>query len=194
MKLRTAVMAALLTGAIPALGTTAAIAATTAPSQSEHGIQWYQGDIDAAFARAKAENKPLFLYWAPHAPHLPSTPLKQDQGSLQDELNPWMPVDERDVRQEPESNKDVWRNRQRGDQQRARIAQSGVGASDQSNRQESEQQVEGPVVQPVQPELGTGLCVQRIERRPHEQVQGEQRGELVKGTGETIRRQAPQQE
>jgi thioredoxin-related protein len=59
MNFRTAVLAALLTGAIPALGTTAAIAA----SQSEHGIQWYQGDIDAAFARAKAENKPLFLYW-----------------------------------------------------------------------------------------------------------------------------------
>ena len=27
------------------------------------GIAWQQGDVAAAFARAKAENKPLFLYW-----------------------------------------------------------------------------------------------------------------------------------
>jgi hypothetical protein len=36
--------------------------------------------------------------------------------------------------------------------------------------------------------------VERIERSPHEQVQDEQRGELVKGPGETIGRQASQQE
>jgi hypothetical protein len=36
--------------------------------------------------------------------------------------------------------------------------------------------------------------MQRIERRPHEQVQTEQRSELIKGTGEMIRRQAPEQE
>jgi thioredoxin-like negative regulator of GroEL len=29
----------------------------------EHGIQWHRGDIDAAFAQAKVENKPVFLYW-----------------------------------------------------------------------------------------------------------------------------------
>lgn len=27
------------------------------------GISWQQGDVDAAFARARAENKPVFLYW-----------------------------------------------------------------------------------------------------------------------------------
>jgi thioredoxin-related protein len=27
------------------------------------GIAWQQGDVDAAFALAKASNKPLFLYW-----------------------------------------------------------------------------------------------------------------------------------
>ncbi|XLM19574.1 thioredoxin family protein, partial [Chromobacterium piscinae] len=27
------------------------------------GIAWQQGDVPAAFARAKAENKPVFLYW-----------------------------------------------------------------------------------------------------------------------------------
>jgi thiol-disulfide isomerase/thioredoxin len=27
------------------------------------GIAWFDGDVDAAFARAKAEGKPVFLYW-----------------------------------------------------------------------------------------------------------------------------------
>jgi thioredoxin-related protein len=27
------------------------------------GIAWHTGDVDSAFARAKRENKPLFLYW-----------------------------------------------------------------------------------------------------------------------------------
>ena len=27
------------------------------------GIEWFDGDVDAAFARAKAEGKPVFLYW-----------------------------------------------------------------------------------------------------------------------------------
>jgi thiol-disulfide isomerase/thioredoxin len=27
------------------------------------GIDWYQGDVDAAFAAAKSASKPLFLYW-----------------------------------------------------------------------------------------------------------------------------------
>src|SRR5689334_16461022 len=34
-----------------------------APARAEHAIAWETGDVDAAFARAKAENKPLFLYW-----------------------------------------------------------------------------------------------------------------------------------
>ena len=49
----------------------AATAATTAPT-ADHagtashlpaGIDWYAGDVDAAFAAAKAADKPLFLYW-----------------------------------------------------------------------------------------------------------------------------------
>ena len=38
------------------------IAAVATP-QAEHAIAWETGDVDAAFARAKTENKPLFLYW-----------------------------------------------------------------------------------------------------------------------------------
>jgi len=34
-----------------------------ATAHAEHAIAWETGDVDAAFARAKAENKPLFLYW-----------------------------------------------------------------------------------------------------------------------------------
>jgi thioredoxin-related protein len=30
---------------------------------SEDGIAWHKGDVDAAFAAAKAANKPVFLYW-----------------------------------------------------------------------------------------------------------------------------------
>jgi thiol-disulfide isomerase/thioredoxin len=36
----------------------AAKAAAPAPS-----IPWFEGDVDAAFARARAEGKPVFLYW-----------------------------------------------------------------------------------------------------------------------------------
>ncbi len=32
-------------------------------SATKHGVAWQTGDVDAAFARAKAEGKPLFLYW-----------------------------------------------------------------------------------------------------------------------------------
>jgi thiol-disulfide isomerase/thioredoxin len=43
-------------------------AAIAAPAKSEvgpaeGGIAWEKGDIDAAFAAAKAANKPVFLYW-----------------------------------------------------------------------------------------------------------------------------------
>lgn len=33
------------------------------PSTVPAGIAWEQGDVSAAFAKAKAEKKPLFLYW-----------------------------------------------------------------------------------------------------------------------------------
>jgi thioredoxin-related protein len=42
-----------------------AVAATVKPDAgpSEGGIDWQKGDVDAAFAAAKAANKPVFLYW-----------------------------------------------------------------------------------------------------------------------------------
>ncbi len=56
----------------PASSATAARtgAATTSPvvvpapsAHAEQAIAWETGDVDAAFAKAKAEEKPLFLYW-----------------------------------------------------------------------------------------------------------------------------------
>lgn len=39
--------------------------AADAPAAAAHedGIDWFAGDVDAAFAYAKEHNKPLFLYW-----------------------------------------------------------------------------------------------------------------------------------
>jgi len=37
--------------------------AQSAGAQAEGGIAWRKGDVDAAFAAAKAANKPVFLYW-----------------------------------------------------------------------------------------------------------------------------------
>lgn len=37
--------------------------AAAAPEHLPPGIAWRQGDVDAAFALAKATHKPLFLYW-----------------------------------------------------------------------------------------------------------------------------------
>jgi thiol-disulfide isomerase/thioredoxin len=38
-------------------------AASTAAVHLPEGIAWFDGDVDAAFAAAKAAGKPLFLYW-----------------------------------------------------------------------------------------------------------------------------------
>ena len=38
-------------------------ASPTAPAHEDAGIAWRKGDVDAAFAAAKAEGKPVFLYW-----------------------------------------------------------------------------------------------------------------------------------
>ncbi len=40
-----------------------ALAETPQATKSVDGIAWHQGDVEAAFAKAKASNKPLFLYW-----------------------------------------------------------------------------------------------------------------------------------
>jgi thiol:disulfide interchange protein len=45
---------------------TAAPAATASPagqSVKPEAIQWFKGDLNAAFAAAAAQNKPVFLYW-----------------------------------------------------------------------------------------------------------------------------------
>jgi thioredoxin-like negative regulator of GroEL len=42
------------------------LAAQPAPAPTAHadaGVAWRKGDVDAAFAVARAENKPVFLYW-----------------------------------------------------------------------------------------------------------------------------------
>jgi thiol-disulfide isomerase/thioredoxin len=41
----------------------AAEAAVPQPGHRPPGIDWYAGDVDAAFAAARAANKPVFLYW-----------------------------------------------------------------------------------------------------------------------------------
>jgi len=45
----------------------AAKSASAAPAQAaaaaDHGIAWQTGDVDAVFATAKADGKPVFLYW-----------------------------------------------------------------------------------------------------------------------------------
>jgi thiol-disulfide isomerase/thioredoxin len=41
----------------------AAATASTDASSTAGGIAWKKGDVDAAFAAAKAANKPVFLYW-----------------------------------------------------------------------------------------------------------------------------------
>jgi thiol-disulfide isomerase/thioredoxin len=38
-------------------------AATAGESHLPPGIEWFGGEVDAAFAAAKAANKPVFLYW-----------------------------------------------------------------------------------------------------------------------------------
>src|SRR5215510_2341553 len=35
----------------------------SAAAPKDDGIAWFDGDVDAAFAQAKRDRKPLFLYW-----------------------------------------------------------------------------------------------------------------------------------
>jgi thiol-disulfide isomerase/thioredoxin len=52
------------TPAVPASApATAAPRPAAAEAHLPPGIDWFQGDVDAAFAAAKAAPKPLFLYW-----------------------------------------------------------------------------------------------------------------------------------
>jgi thiol-disulfide isomerase/thioredoxin len=43
--------------------TTPAVAASESAAHLPPGIDWFAGDVDAAFAAAKAAGKPLFLFW-----------------------------------------------------------------------------------------------------------------------------------
>ena len=43
--------------------TTDAAKSAAGESHLPPGIEWFGGDVDAAFAAAKAANKPVFLYW-----------------------------------------------------------------------------------------------------------------------------------
>ncbi len=45
--------------AVPA----APVAAASAGHTDSSGISWFSGDVDAAFAAARTEHKPVFLYW-----------------------------------------------------------------------------------------------------------------------------------
>jgi thioredoxin-related protein len=38
-------------------------AASAAPADAGHGIAWFDGSVEEAFAHARAQNKPVFLYW-----------------------------------------------------------------------------------------------------------------------------------
>lgn len=72
-----AVVALALTAALGACSKREAGAAATAPSpavgaghgpaptirRAAPGIAWFKGSLDAAFAQARAEHKPVFLYW-----------------------------------------------------------------------------------------------------------------------------------
>jgi thiol-disulfide isomerase/thioredoxin len=70
MKIQSAIAAIVATlicaagpaSALPAAGQKPA-ASATADTAAADGINWYEGDVDAAFAFAKVNNKPLFLYW-----------------------------------------------------------------------------------------------------------------------------------
>jgi thioredoxin-related protein len=60
MKISSTVLTVLLFAAAPAF------CATDTEKNATHantGIAWYKGDVDTAFAAAKAGDKPLFLYW-----------------------------------------------------------------------------------------------------------------------------------
>jgi thiol-disulfide isomerase/thioredoxin len=50
-------------GERPASTSAPAASADSAAAHAATGIHWFQGDVDAAFAAAKAQNKPVFLYW-----------------------------------------------------------------------------------------------------------------------------------
>jgi len=73
---------------------------TYSPSQYQTDILGQQA-VD--FINGAPDDQPLFLYWAVHAPHLPSTPAPRDVGTLARYLHPWRPpsYNEADVSDKP---------------------------------------------------------------------------------------------
>ncbi|MGQ5524041.1 thioredoxin family protein [Chitinimonas sp. PSY-7] len=53
----------LLAAALFVIGPVLASTNTPSSEPAAAGIAWQRGDVDAAFAQARASNKPLFLYW-----------------------------------------------------------------------------------------------------------------------------------
>ncbi len=47
----------------PSLSPTSATSSNSAMVTAPSGIAWYNGNVESAFATARAQNKPVFLYW-----------------------------------------------------------------------------------------------------------------------------------
>jgi len=70
-KLHLAILLAGALGAAPAIGASEAdhrdVGSSAVTASGEHSgapaIAWFAGDVDSAFARSRAERKPVFLYW-----------------------------------------------------------------------------------------------------------------------------------
>jgi thioredoxin-related protein len=50
-------------GGAPPQATASEVATAVPTGAAEDHVAWFNGGVEAAFAQAKAENKPLFLYW-----------------------------------------------------------------------------------------------------------------------------------
>ena len=61
----------------------AAVPKSTPDTQIEKGIAWFQGGVDEAFAAARAQDKPVFLYfgaeWCPYCKELQATVFRRDR-------------------------------------------------------------------------------------------------------------------
>jgi hypothetical protein len=61
----------------PASTADAGAADSVTVAEAAHGVAWFEGDIDAAFALSRQQDKPLFLYWGaewcPYSAHLESS-------------------------------------------------------------------------------------------------------------------------
>ncbi len=48
---------------VSSTASTSATSSTSANASAPSGIAWYSGSVESAFAAARAQNKPVFLYW-----------------------------------------------------------------------------------------------------------------------------------